>query len=153
DGNLPTFGYRHVVALIGFLSCFLINIQRMSLGVSIVAMVNQTKTDHLADYNSTIKVCPMSNSTKIYMKQNVLGEFSWSTQQQGYVLGAGFLGFCIATLPTSKLAKVFQARRMVLYASILTSLATLMSPFAARWHVNLMIGAQFVRGLGQVSVI
>ncbi|GFS72348.1 hypothetical protein NPIL_481221, partial [Nephila pilipes] len=67
-GNLPTFGYRHVVALIGFLSCFLINIQRMSLGVSIVAMVNQTKTNHFADYNSTIKVCPMrskSHSTSL----------------------------------------------------------------------------------------
>ncbi|GFV73531.1 inorganic phosphate cotransporter [Trichonephila clavipes] len=77
------------------------------------------------------------------------GEFSWSTQEQGYVLGAGFLGFCTATLPTSKLAKIFQARRMVLYGSILTSLATFISPLAARWHVNLMIGAMFVRGLGQ----
>ncbi|GFY66605.1 vesicular glutamate transporter 2.2 [Trichonephila inaurata madagascariensis] len=146
--NLPFFGYRHVVALIGFLSCFLINIQRMSLGVSIVAMVNQT-TVHLAHFNSSIKVCPMSNLTRINMKQNAQGEFSWSTQEQGYVLGAGFLGFCIATLPTSKLAKTFQARRMVLYGSILTSLATFISPLAARWHVNLMIGAMFARGLGQ----
>ncbi|CAL1293103.1 unnamed protein product [Larinioides sclopetarius] len=60
----PSLGYRHVVALIGFASCFLINIQRMSLGVAIVAMVNQTVPDRLADSNSTAMVCPYSNETK-----------------------------------------------------------------------------------------
>ncbi|GIY79337.1 probable small intestine urate exporter [Caerostris darwini] len=150
--NPSTLGRRHVVAFMGFLSCFLINIQRMSLGVSIVAMVNQTATDHVIDLNSTIIVCPSINSTLSSLKQKVEGEFTWSSQEQGYVLGAGFLGFCLATIPASKLSKMIQARRVALYSSILTSITTLVAPVCATWHVNMMIAVLLIRGVGQVGI-
>ncbi|GBN01682.1 Putative inorganic phosphate cotransporter [Araneus ventricosus] len=145
----PSLGYRHVVALIGFASCFLINIQRMSLGVAIVAMVNQTVPDRLTDSNSTAMVCPYSNETRSSSAKTTEGDFSWTSQQQGLVLGMGFLGFFFATVPASRIFAAFQARRVALFGSILSSVATLLCPVASQIHVNAMIAAQFVRGIGQ----
>ncbi|KAF8787744.1 putative inorganic phosphate cotransporter like protein [Argiope bruennichi] len=145
----PSLGYRHVVALIGFASCFLVNIQRMSLGVAIVAMVNQTVPDRLAESNSTAIVCPYSNETKSSSVKKVEGDFSWNSQQQGLVLGIGFLGFFFATIPASMLIKALQAKRVALFGSILSSVVTMLCPIASELHVNAMIVAQFVRGIGQ----
>ncbi|GBN41715.1 Putative inorganic phosphate cotransporter [Araneus ventricosus] len=147
DIKPPSLGYRHVMVLIGFSSCFLIQIQRLSLSVAIVAMVNHTTTNLLTKSNSTFMVCPYRTEIKNSSSQKT--EFLWNSQEQGLVLGIGFLGFFFATVPTSRIFLSFQARRVALFGSILSTIATLLSPAASELHVNAMIAAQFVRGIGQ----
>ncbi|KAG8177028.1 hypothetical protein JTE90_024079 [Oedothorax gibbosus] len=141
-------GYRHLVAIILFSICFVINVQRLSTAIVIVAMVNHTYKEPFAAINSS-KVCMSVNgSTDNVEELKVEGKFHWSPKTQGYIFGIYFIGRTSAFLPSAKLGRLYEYRRIALCACIVASLATLLAPLAARWHVYAFMVVQLLRGVG-----
>ncbi|GBL71146.1 hypothetical protein AVEN_178164-1 [Araneus ventricosus] len=80
------------------------------------------------------------------------GEFDWSTELQGYVLGAGFLSYLITQTPAGRLADAVGAKPLLVFSNALSGLLVIISPFAARWHVYALMAVQFLRGASQVHI-
>ncbi|GBN41854.1 hypothetical protein AVEN_196758-1 [Araneus ventricosus] len=98
-------GLRHAVTLVGFLSCFLQNANRLVLGVGIVAMVKHGQTKESSNWNGSEISCPMPPDVpKIVFGSNFQGEFDWSTELQGYLLGVGSLSYLFTQIPAGRLA-------------------------------------------------
>ncbi|KAF8787742.1 Sodium-dependent phosphate transport protein 3 like protein [Argiope bruennichi] len=148
-GKPPALGYRHVLVLIGFSSLFLITAQRLSLSVAIVVMVNQTEPNLSNGKYFAATTCPENEETKNASWKKREGKFLWDSKEQGLILGIGFFGFSLAAIPVSRLVRTFQARRVTLFGSLLSSVTTLLCPVASEFHVNAMIVVQFIRGIGQ----
>ncbi|CAL1270644.1 unnamed protein product, partial [Larinioides sclopetarius] len=53
-------GQRHIVTFFGFLNCFLINTNRLVLGVSVVTMVKHRQTNETSKWNKSEISCPTS---------------------------------------------------------------------------------------------
>ncbi|GIX82927.1 putative inorganic phosphate cotransporter, partial [Caerostris darwini] len=92
-------GVRYLFALNAAIGYCAIYALRMNISVAIVAMVNQTAIHDKPGTNVTSDDCPapsphkgFSNSTEISED----GEFVWSREMQGVVLGAFYYGYCFS---------------------------------------------------------
>ncbi|GFY42576.1 putative inorganic phosphate cotransporter, partial [Trichonephila inaurata madagascariensis] len=144
------FPYRYIAALLQFFGYCEINIFRSSTSISVVAMVNNTAVYSLKTSNATVASCPfnVSDSEENYFPENI-GEFDWSPAIQGYVLGAGFLGYIITHIPGGLLAECYGAKFTFVCGLFLSSLGHFLSPPAARSSAYLLIAMQLIRGFGQ----
>ncbi|GFR18554.1 putative inorganic phosphate cotransporter [Trichonephila clavata] len=105
------FQYRYLVAFLEFLGFFEINLFRLVTSVSVVNMVNNTAVDSHKISNVVVASCPfnVSNLEENDLPENT-GEFDWSPAMQGYVLGAGFLGYVVTQMPGGILAESYGAK-------------------------------------------
>ncbi|GFY44209.1 putative inorganic phosphate cotransporter [Trichonephila inaurata madagascariensis] len=144
------FQCRYLVVFLEFFGFFQINLFRLVTSVSVVAMVNNTAVDSHKNSNATVVSCPfnVSNSEENDLPENT-GEFDWSPAMQGYVLGAGFLGYVVTQMPGGMLAESYGAKLTVVGGLFISSLAHFLSPFAAWSSVYLLIAMQLIRGIGQ----
>ncbi|GBN42764.1 Putative inorganic phosphate cotransporter [Araneus ventricosus] len=144
------FQCRYIVTLLEFFVFFEIDAYRLATSMSVVAMVNNTAISSNEDLNFTIESCPINYS---FTAENSLpdndGEFNWSPEIQGYVLGAGFMGYVISQIPGGLLAEAYGAKITIVGGLFLSSVAHVLCPFAAWYSSYLMIGMQLLRGLGQ----
>ncbi|XP_014223623.1 sialin [Trichogramma pretiosum] len=121
---------RQVFGFLGFMGFALVYAMRVNLTVAIVSMVNQTNSvdpnDDVVDscpYNNTNS----NNSTIIPSK----GEFNWDEKTQGLILGAFFLGYVMTNVPGGRLAEKKGGKLIYGLGVFLTSVLTVISPFAA----------------------
>ncbi|GBN30940.1 Putative inorganic phosphate cotransporter [Araneus ventricosus] len=143
-------GQRHVVTLVGFLSCFFLTANRLALGVGIVAMVKHKQTKEAFNRNGSEISCPFpSTPPKPLVGSSFQGEFDWSTEIQGYLLGIGFLSFLLTQAPAGRLADAIGSKPLLVISNAVSGLFTIISPFAARWHVYALLTVQFLRGASQ----
>ncbi|GFU93765.1 putative inorganic phosphate cotransporter [Trichonephila clavipes] len=144
--------YRYLVALLQFFGYFEINVFRLVTSISVVAMVNNTAVDSHKTTNVSVASCPFnfSNLDENHLPENT-GEFDWSPAIQGYILGAGFLGYVVTQMPGGMLAECYGAKFTVVGGLFLSSLGHILSPLAARSSAYLLIVMQLVRGLGQLN--
>lgn len=142
------FQYRYLVALLQFFGYFEINVYRLVTSISVVAMVNNTAVDSHKISNVTLASCPFNFSNAEDLPENT-GEFDWSPAVQGYILGAGFLGYVLTQLPGGMLAECYGAKFTVVFGLFLSSLGHILSPLAARSSAYLLIVMQLLRGIGQ----
>ncbi|XP_055942246.1 sodium-dependent phosphate transport protein 3-like [Argiope bruennichi] len=143
-------GLRHVATLVGFLTCFLQNAMRMVLGVGIVAMVKHSQTNESSNVNASEISCPLpSNPPNVVVGSNFQGEFDWSTELQGYIVGIGFLSFLMTNIPAGRLVDAVGSKTVLVLSSAISGILILISPFAARWHVYALMAVQFLRGAAQ----
>ncbi|XP_055941829.1 sialin-like [Argiope bruennichi] len=112
-------------------------------------MVNQTEPNLSNGKYFAATTCPENEETKNASWKKREGKFLWDSKEQGLILGIGFFGFSLAAIPVSRLVRTFQARRVTLFGSLLSSVTTLLCPVASEFHVNAMIVVQFIRGIGQ----
>ncbi|KAG8182755.1 hypothetical protein JTE90_023393 [Oedothorax gibbosus] len=148
--NRNFFQCRYFVALMGFFTFAIFNVQVISTSVSIVAMVNNSKIKSLTNSTTNDKVsCVMNigNTTKDLQHESK-GEFDWDPQIQGYVLGAANLGFVITHMPGGLLAEMAGAKITLLSGILIASVAHVVSPFAAWAGSYYMIAVLLLRGLG-----
>jgi len=75
----------------------------------------------------------------------------WEKSIQGHVLGAFFYGYTISQIPGGLLAERFGAKWVLFSFLGLSSLATLLTPLAARFNVFLLIGLRVIVGVGSVG--
>ncbi|GFT22559.1 hypothetical protein NPIL_414971, partial [Nephila pilipes] len=59
ESNTYCIGKRHVVTILGFLLCALLNANRLVLGVAIVAMVKHHHTNETVLRNTSELSCPL----------------------------------------------------------------------------------------------
>merc|ERR1719509_527370 len=92
---------RHVLAAMGFLGFANVYAMRVNLSVAIVAMVNHTAiaTNTSARDNAT---CPSGGGPAPPAQD---GPFVWGAQEQGWLLGAFFVGYVVTQLPGGRLAE------------------------------------------------
>ncbi|GIY75537.1 putative inorganic phosphate cotransporter [Caerostris darwini] len=150
DPGNSIFQCRYIITLMEFFVFAEIDAYRLATSMSVVAMVNSTAINSHDTSNVTVDSCPMnaSDSTENLAPQPD-GEFDWSPEIQGYILGAGFLGYVINQIPGGLLAEAYGAKNTIVIGIFLSSVAHLLSPFAAWSSSYLMIAMQLLRGLGQ----
>ena len=68
----------------------------------------------------------------------------------GTILGAFFYGYLITQFPGGILATRYGAKWVFGIGILITSVLTVITPFAARVSVNLLIAVRVVEGLGEV---
>ncbi|CAL1293171.1 unnamed protein product [Larinioides sclopetarius] len=144
------FQCRYIVTLLEFFVFFEIDAYRLATSMSVVAMVNNTAISSNDSLNLIIESCPINDSitSELPLLDND-GEFNWSPEIQGYVLGAGFMGYVISQIPGGLLAEAYGAKITIVGGLILSSVAHVLCPFAAKYSSYLMIAMQLLRGLGQ----
>ncbi|XP_059171323.1 sialin-like [Physella acuta] len=135
---------RHVLALMAFLGFVNVYCLRVDLSVALVAMVNSTSSK-----NSTgSQECPDpqgGNSTSTKKS----GEFNWNEETQGYILGAFFYGYIVTQLPGGWLASKFGGKNLFGFGVLCTSVLTIITPFAARFSVYMLIAVRVLEGIGE----
>ncbi|GFY57406.1 inorganic phosphate cotransporter [Trichonephila inaurata madagascariensis] len=144
------FQCRYLVVLLDFFVFCEINAYALGTSISVVAMVNNTAVNSQTHSNTTAISCPVNttDSDGHQFREND-GEFDWSPAIQGYVLGAGFLGYVITQMPGGLLAQTYGAKTTLICGLLLSSIAHVLSPFAAWTSSYLMMLVQFLRGFGQ----
>ncbi|XP_046330766.2 uncharacterized transporter slc-17.2-like isoform X2 [Haliotis rufescens] len=75
-----------------------------------------------------------------------IGEFDWSKDMQGIILGAMFWGYLCLQIPCGLLAERFGPRKVMGIGFILCSASTLFSPVAARNNVYILVVIRILTG-------
>ncbi|GIY03573.1 hypothetical protein CEXT_105091 [Caerostris extrusa] len=145
-------GVRYLFALNAAIGYCAIYALRMNISVAIVAMVNQTAIHDNPGTNVTSDDCPapshhkdFSNSTEISED----GEFVWSREMQGVVLGAFYYGYCFSQIPGGRLAEVYSGKWVFGISTLIVAVLTLLTPLAARFGVEYLIAIRALEGLAQ----
>ncbi|GFU40059.1 inorganic phosphate cotransporter [Trichonephila clavipes] len=142
-------GRRHVVTILGFAICCLMNANRLVLGVAIVAMVKHDGLNESLHRNESELSCPLRSTTSSITKSQIKGEFDWDSKQQGYIIGVGFLGYLIFQVLGGKVADTVGAKLPLVASNILMGIFTFISPFASWWNIYAILITQFFRGVTQ----
>lgn len=80
------------------------------------------------------------------------GEFVWSPQIQGYILGCYFVGYSIVPIPVGNLIERFGCKWFLCGASFITAVATLLTPVFSKLSAFALMFLQILRGSTQVFV-
>nr|XP_037277963.1 sialin-like isoform X2 [Rhipicephalus microplus] len=145
------FPSRYVLSLLLFWGFFLLYALRVNLSVAIVAMVNGTAvlaagtTSHGAD-------CPAPDGSLYNATadpETAGGEFNWDERTQGVVLGSFFYGYVLTQIPGGRLADRFGAKRLLGAGILVTSLLTLLTPFAAHISPVTLMVLRFGEGISE----
>ena len=117
--------------------------------------------------NDSVDVCPSTdpgNSSSIdpviqvrfVKKQTKIlillqkGEFDWSPKTQGYVLASFFYGYVLTQVLGGILAERFGGKWIFGGSILVAGLLTLVTPFAARLHVDFLIFIRLLIGAFEV---
>lgn len=77
-------------------------------------------------------------------------EFAWSSELQGYILSSFFYGYIVTQIPGGWLAMKVGGHKVFGAGIAVTALLTLITPFLAHTHVNLLLAVRIVEGLFEV---
>ncbi|GIY03574.1 hypothetical protein CEXT_105101 [Caerostris extrusa] len=145
-------GVRYLFAASGFLGFCVIYSIRVNLNVAIVAMVNSTavydKDNETVTAECKTTSVPFSTNSTSYGPPKE-GEFIWSPQMQGVILGSFYYGYCVSQVPGGRLAEMYSGKWVFGIGTVITALLTLLTPLAARCHVGLLIAIRSLEGLAQ----
>ncbi|XP_046549676.1 uncharacterized transporter slc-17.2-like [Haliotis rubra] len=129
---------RYLIAVILFLGFSLQNTLRSNLSIAIVCMVrHDINTTSLNDVNVSSSVAGEQCRTWTKEGDNITeyelqGEFTWSKELQGVLLGGSFWGCLGMLISGGWLSERFGATRVIALGMIPTAIATILSPVAAK---------------------
>jgi len=86
----------------------------------------------------------------IYVSQSE-GEFAWDEKTQGIILGAFFLGYVTTNVPGGRMAEKMGGKLIYGLGVFLTSVLTVISPFAAYWGLIPFLFVRVAEGLTEVN--
>ncbi|KAH8306841.1 hypothetical protein KR018_006074 [Drosophila ironensis] len=141
---------RHIFGLMGFLGFAVVYAMRVNLSVAIVAMVNQTAIPHssaVIDADTCPQPPPGGNGSAPQPERE--GEFVWDEATQGLVLGSFFYGYVLTQVPGGRMAELYGGKKIYGYGVLITAIFTLITPFAARWDLPLLILVRILEGMGE----
>ncbi|XP_046377073.2 sialin-like isoform X1 [Haliotis rufescens] len=144
DASCQWIQARHFLALMAFMGFFNVYCLRVNLSMAVVAMANTSSSTHNND--STSQCRPLYNTSS--PSQNS-GEFNWDEQTQGLILGAFFYGYVTTQVPGGFLAERYGAKRIFGFGILCTSVLTLFTPLAARWHLYAFYTLRILEGIGE----
>ncbi|XP_051858975.1 putative inorganic phosphate cotransporter isoform X1 [Drosophila albomicans] len=118
---------RVVVAIMSFLAIICAYTHRVSIShviTKLVVPINRTNDE--VDHED---VCPVDEDTSTETPLNK-GDYDWSEQMQGYILGSFYLGYLISQLPGGVLADKYGAKWVLSACLLLSGLCTMCLPLA-----------------------
>lgn len=145
------FPSRYVLSLLLFWGFFLLYALRVNLSVAIVAMVNGTAV-LAAGSTARGADCPAPDGSLYNATadpETAGGEFNWDERTQGAVLGSFFYGYVLTQVPGGRLADRFGAKRLLGAGILVTSLLTLLTPFAAHISPVTLMVLRFGEGISE----
>nr|CAD7587842.1 unnamed protein product [Timema genevievae] len=92
-------------------------------------------------YHAATEVCKMKIEHTFQE-----GEFDWDEELQGHILGSYFYGYMCTQIIGGRLAEKFGAKFVYGPSILATSLLTMLSPMAARFHVYVFIVLRVLQG-------
>ncbi|KAI1729016.1 major facilitator superfamily domain-containing protein [Ditylenchus destructor] len=145
------------LALISFLGCAIVYTLRSNLSFAVVCMVDSSADPLNSSQKEGISVpkpeeC-VRNATLFKSNENhepkTIGEFHWAKNTQGTVLSAFFWGYMTSQVLGGYLASRIGSTKVIVAVVFLSSLATLLSPVAARFHVFAFVFLRVLLGFSQ----
>ena len=131
----PRFGFRHVFAFLGFLGFLNVYAMRVNMSVAIVAMVNNTD-DNGQNQNNITGSCPAPVKPANTTDQETNGEFNWDETTQSLILGCFFYGYVLSQIPGGRAAEKYGGKWIFGIGILVTSIFTILMPFAAKFDVR-----------------
>jgi len=129
----------------GFLGFANVYAMRVNLSVAMVAMVNNTSPDK--NHSAVTGQCPAQISQNGTSSKE--GEFSWSEAEQGWILGSFFYGYVLTQIPGGRIAELYGGKKVYGIGVLVTAVLTLVTPWAARTHLYLLVAVRVLEGLGE----
>ncbi|XP_046330763.2 uncharacterized transporter slc-17.2-like isoform X1 [Haliotis rufescens] len=172
----PQGKWRYCLAMLLSVGMFLGSCFRSSLGITIVCMIRHPRRNMTYDQDLegglSLKTLPNVSTNHGHVNNSYesgtadsychagqflnwitndddeyeMGEFEWSKQIQGIVLGAMFWGYLCLQIPCGFLAERFGPRKVIGIGFILCSASTLLSPVGARKNVYILVGLRILTG-------
>lgn len=144
---------RFTVAIMMFFACWVNYMLRVNMSVNIIAMVPDAPdspsvkseckaivANDSAFFNNTI--------TRRELRQpEGVTTFTWTAQEQAYVLSGYFWGYAITCLVGGTAAEFWGPRKLVFITMLISAVLTILSPQAARWHYMVLVTLRFIIGL------
>lgn len=146
---------RYVVAVLAFFGFFNVYALRVNLSIAIVAMTsnrsitldNGTIT-YVSGFEQSEKNCVELNMNNMFLQTQ---DFDWDSKMQGYVLSSFFYGYITTQLAGGWLAARIGGKRVYGFGVFVTSLLTLITPFAAHSSVYLLLTVRVIEGVFEVN--
>ncbi|CAF0904028.1 unnamed protein product [Rotaria sordida] len=133
---------RYIVAIWAFLGFLCLYSLRVNLSVAIVAMTNPQSTN-----NESVEACPSTNnSNSSSVHPYIHGEFDWTPKTQGFILGSFFYGYVLTQVIGGLVAERYGAKWIFGGSIFIAGILTLLTPLAARIHVNFLIAIRLLIG-------
>jgi len=76
-------------------------------------------------------------------------QFGWNATQEGFILSSFFVGYIVTQVPGGWLASRFGAKWVLSIGILWTAVLTLVTPFAARGSIYLLIALRVMEGVGE----
>ncbi|KAG0727141.1 Sialin [Chionoecetes opilio] len=145
SGCVCAVGIRHVVVGLGLLGCLLDYLMRFGLSMAIIAMVNTTHTtNHTVD-----NACPAALNGSHDTPMEGEGEFSWTVQEQGIILGTFFWGYFFTKTIGGRIGEVMGSRETMAVSLGVSSVLTMLTPTMAALHPMALAALRFIMGVFQ----
>lgn len=140
---------RHGLALLLQFCNFALNVQSVSLSITMPAMVNGSVLPCLANASDARDAC---NGTLPGLRA-AEPVYDWGPDVQGVILSALNYGSFLTSLPGGYLAGRFAAKRLIGASLCVSSVLSLLTPRAADAGVALLIALRVVQGVAQILVV
>ncbi|XP_045500352.1 sialin isoform X1 [Colias croceus] len=142
-GCLTCVQVLNLMVLLGFMLNYAL---RVNLTIAIVEMIFDDKDVQVANLTDSLNVTENFQHPE-HIQQT---RYHWDTKQKNHLLGSFFWGYVLTEVPGGRLAEVIGARRVFGYSTLLASILTLLSPWAAAlgfgWIVALRVLLGFLLG-------
>ncbi|XP_059173982.1 sialin-like [Physella acuta] len=155
--------HRFRLAILSFFGFVILYAQRVNLSITIVSMVdhskrlalatgnssNWTSDPNMTSYNLTTTLSPEQLKCPELGSKAHAGEFDWSKETEGLLLGAFFWGYLVFQVPGGRLSEKFGAKKVIAIAMFPVSILTILSPVVARANPWLFLVLRIFVGLGE----
>jgi ACS family sodium-dependent inorganic phosphate cotransporter len=146
----PRCKARYVMAILASVGMGIIYGLKVGLHVVIVTMVNNTAIHQ--DRNESEHVsgpkCDYGDVANVSSKAAEDGPFVWSSEVQGLLLSSYFFGYLVAQIPGGRLAELFSAKWVFLFAVAINVVCVLLSPVMSKLHYGGLLAMRVLQGIG-----
>ncbi|XP_054758596.2 sialin-like isoform X1 [Lytechinus pictus] len=148
---------RYQLALLSFIGLTCIGAMRQNMSVAMVAMVNTTytgykHTDDLVKSNEEVSSCKVRDNNTEYADETS-GEFFWNTHTQELLLAGFFYGYLCTQIPGGWMSDRFGMKWVLGLGILLSSVSSILGPWAARMGPVFFFITRFLAGLGEGVVL
>uniref|UniRef100_A0A4W3H040 Sialin n=1 Tax=Callorhinchus milii TaxID=7868 RepID=A0A4W3H040_CALMI len=142
--SAPVFCYvRWHLAALAFFGFFVVYTLRVALSVALVEMIDSNVT---SKQNGSIAACAPHSNSSPPLNGHV---YNWTSDAQGWILGAFFYGYIVTQIPGGYLALRFGGKLLLGFGIMGTAVFTLLTPLSADLGYKHLIALRVLEGLGE----
>lgn len=162
----PKEKFRFVIGSLAVFLMALCFMARVLLNVSIVEMTKPTSTrpinsdviktttlDLQLDLSSELATTSELDIVEEGEQQELSDELQWTAGEQNLLLASFYIGYAPTMMFSGSLADKYGAKYPLFFCGLGSSLVSLLTPFAARYSLPVLIALRIVLGMLQAAVI